>query len=65
MFEANATMVVNPPEPDERWNYRRLAYRRIHAAVQKMLMERACGKRPPTSSLTQPMPSQRGLQLLT
>jgi aromatic-L-amino-acid decarboxylase len=65
VFEANATMVVNPPEPDERWNYRRLAYQRIYAAVQKMLMERACGKRPPTSSLTQPMPSQRGLQLLT
>ncbi len=25
LFEANATMVVNPPEPDERWAYRRPA----------------------------------------
>ncbi len=41
VFEANATMVVNPPEPDERWNYRLPAYKRIDAAVQKMLMERA------------------------
>jgi aromatic-L-amino-acid/L-tryptophan decarboxylase len=41
LFEANATMVVNPPDSDERWNYRLPAYQRIHAAVQKMLMERA------------------------
>ncbi|MGB2643597.1 MAG: pyridoxal-dependent decarboxylase [Candidatus Acidiferrum sp.] len=38
VFEANATMAVNPPEPDARWDYRREAYRRIHAAVQKMLI---------------------------
>jgi hypothetical protein len=25
LFEANATMVVNPPEPDERWAYCRPA----------------------------------------
>lgn len=41
LFEANATMVVNPPEPDERWNYRLPAVRRIHTAVQKMFMARA------------------------
>jgi aromatic-L-amino-acid/L-tryptophan decarboxylase len=41
MFETNATMVVNPPEPDERWSYRLPAYQRIYAATQKMLMERA------------------------
>jgi aromatic-L-amino-acid decarboxylase len=41
LFEANATMVVNPPDPDERWSYRLPAYQRIHAAVQKMLIERA------------------------
>jgi aromatic-L-amino-acid/L-tryptophan decarboxylase len=41
LFEANATMVVNPPDPDERWSYRQPAYQRIHAAVQKMLVERA------------------------
>jgi glutathione synthase/RimK-type ligase-like ATP-grasp enzyme len=38
VFEANATMAVNPPEPGEQWNYRRPAYKRIHTAVQKMLI---------------------------
>jgi aromatic-L-amino-acid/L-tryptophan decarboxylase len=37
LFEANATMVVNPPEPDERWAYRRPAVDRIFAAVRRML----------------------------
>jgi glutathione synthase/RimK-type ligase-like ATP-grasp enzyme len=37
LFEANATMVVNPPEPDERWAYRRPAVERIFNAVRKML----------------------------
>ncbi|MGA9527426.1 MAG: pyridoxal-dependent decarboxylase, partial [Terriglobales bacterium] len=41
VFEANATMVVNPPEPDERWAYRRPACQRIHTAVQQMLIQRA------------------------
>ena len=41
LFEANATMVVNPPEPDEKWAYRRPAVERIYAAVRKMLMERS------------------------
>jgi aromatic-L-amino-acid decarboxylase len=41
VFEANATMVVNPPDPDERWSYRLPAYQRIHAAVQNMLIKRA------------------------
>ncbi len=38
VFEANATMAVNPPEADARWNYRRAAYNRIHTAVQRMLI---------------------------
>jgi hypothetical protein len=38
LFEANATMVVNPPEPDERWAYRRPAAERIFAAVRSMLL---------------------------
>jgi glutathione synthase/RimK-type ligase-like ATP-grasp enzyme len=38
LFEANATMVVNPPEPDERWAYRRPAVERIFAAVRNMLL---------------------------
>jgi aromatic-L-amino-acid/L-tryptophan decarboxylase len=37
LFEANATMVVNPPEPDQRWAYRRPAVERILAAVRRML----------------------------
>ncbi len=41
LFEANATMVVNPPEQDKKWNYRWAAYRRIREAVLRMLMERA------------------------
>jgi aromatic-L-amino-acid decarboxylase len=41
VFEANATMVVNPPDPGERWSYRLPAYERIRSAVQKMLVDRA------------------------
>jgi tetratricopeptide (TPR) repeat protein len=44
LFEANATMVVNPPEPDERWNYRRPAYEQIEAAIQNMLRSRMAGR---------------------
>jgi len=36
-FEANATMVVNRPEPDSRWDYRRPAVERIFAAVRALL----------------------------
>jgi hypothetical protein len=45
LFEANATMVVNPPEPDARWNYRRPAYERIAAGVRKMLTDRASSEK--------------------
>jgi hypothetical protein len=41
LFEANATMVVNPPEPDEKWAYRRPAVERIYAAVRNMLLRRS------------------------
>jgi hypothetical protein len=41
LFEANATMAVNPPGGEERWNYRLPAYKQIREAVQKMLLERA------------------------
>jgi hypothetical protein len=37
LFEANATMVVNPPEPGDRWAYRRPAVNRIYSAVRRML----------------------------
>jgi glutathione synthase/RimK-type ligase-like ATP-grasp enzyme len=41
LFEANASMVANPPDSDERWSYRLPAYKRIHAAVQKMFKDKA------------------------
>jgi hypothetical protein len=37
LYEANATMVVNPPEAVEQWAYRRLAVERIFTAVRAML----------------------------
>ncbi len=41
LFEANATMVVNPPEPDERWAYRRPTVDRIFGAIRRMLLRKA------------------------
>jgi hypothetical protein len=39
LFETNAAMVVEQPAPDARWDYRRAAVSRIHAAVRDMLMK--------------------------
>ncbi len=44
VFEANTTMVVNPPDPDERWSYRRSAVRKILDAVDVMIMRTAAPK---------------------
>ncbi|MBV8536697.1 MAG: tetratricopeptide repeat protein [Alphaproteobacteria bacterium] len=41
VFEANATMVINPPEPDERWAYRRQPIARALEAAHAMLRRRA------------------------
>lgn len=41
LFEANATMVINPPEPDERWAHRRAPVERALAAVRALLMRMA------------------------
>ncbi len=41
LFEANATMVVNPPDADPRWDYRRRPTEAILDAVRTMLLERA------------------------
>ena len=41
LFEANATMVVNPPDPDPRFAHRRDAVTHILEAVKVMLMNRA------------------------
>lgn len=38
LFETNAAMVVQQPDPDPRWDYRRTAVERIHTAVRTMLM---------------------------
>jgi glutathione synthase/RimK-type ligase-like ATP-grasp enzyme/Flp pilus assembly protein TadD len=43
LFEANATMVVNPPEADARWAYRRAGVTRILNAVNAMIVRRAAG----------------------
>ena len=41
LFEANATMVVEQPADDPRWDYRRAAVDRIHAAVRELLLKNA------------------------
>jgi hypothetical protein len=46
LFEANATMVILPPGPDARWDYRRAAIARVESAVRAMLAGRASAARP-------------------
>ncbi len=41
LFEANATMVVNEPDADARWDYRRPAVAAILDAARAMLIDRA------------------------
>jgi glutathione synthase/RimK-type ligase-like ATP-grasp enzyme len=41
VFETNATMVVNPPDADERWAYRRPAVDKILDAVKAMFIRMA------------------------
>lgn len=41
LFEANATMVVNPPDRDPLWDYRREPVERILAAMRRLLTDRA------------------------
>ena len=41
LFEANATMVIAVPGPDERWAYRREAIGRIIDAVVAMILRQA------------------------
>jgi hypothetical protein len=43
LFEANATMVIAPLDPDERWAYRRAAIGKILDAVAAMIMEKSAG----------------------
>jgi hypothetical protein len=41
VFEANATMVVNPPPPEAIWEYRRGAVEAVLAAMRGMVAQRA------------------------
>ena len=41
VFEANATMTINAPPDDPRWDYRRAAHAHAIAAVRAMLRDRA------------------------
>ena len=41
LFEANATMVVNPPEPNPIWDYRRAPIARVLDAAKRMVLARA------------------------
>jgi glutathione synthase/RimK-type ligase-like ATP-grasp enzyme len=41
LFEANATMVIVPPDPEERWAYRRDAITTILDAVVAMIMRKS------------------------
>lgn len=41
LFEANATMVVLPPDPAPQWSYRRPAVEKIYQAVVRMIRNRA------------------------
>jgi len=41
LFEANATMVINPPDPDPIWDYRRAPILAALSAAQRMLLAKA------------------------
>jgi hypothetical protein len=43
LFEANATMVINPPDADPMWDYRRPAIAAALAAAKRMVACRAAG----------------------
>ncbi|HEX3500453.1 MAG TPA: tetratricopeptide repeat protein [Stellaceae bacterium] len=43
LFEANSTMVVNPPDADPRWDYRRAPIERVLAAARRMVGRLAAG----------------------
>jgi hypothetical protein len=45
LFEANATMVIAPLDPDERWAYRRPAIGRVLDAVRDMIMQKSTAAR--------------------
>ncbi len=50
LFEANPTMLVNPPDADAQWDYRRAAAEHALEAARRMLIARATGHAPRTGS---------------
>lgn len=43
LFEANASMVVNAPDQDARWDYRRPAVQRVMDAIRALIAQRTVG----------------------
>jgi hypothetical protein len=43
LYEANATMLIAPPDADPQWDYRRPAYESALAAARRMLSRRVPG----------------------
>ena len=43
LFEANAPMVVQPPEPDKRWDYRRNPVEKVIKAISRLIAAKAAG----------------------
>ena len=43
LFEANPTMLINPPDADAQWNYRRAASEHALQAARRMVLARAIG----------------------
>jgi len=41
LYEANATMTAPMPEKDAKWDFRKPAVERIHAAVREMIFARS------------------------
>jgi hypothetical protein len=50
LFEANATMVISSPDPDERWAYRRSAIGTILDAVVAMIRQKSAAPRRTTEA---------------
>jgi tetratricopeptide (TPR) repeat protein len=50
LFEANATMVIAPPDPDGRWAYRRTPISAILDAAVAMILQKSTGSRPSKAS---------------
>ena len=44
LFEANATMVINPPDADPRWDYRRGPVEAVLDAARAMIRRRATSR---------------------